>query len=589
MMTIRKITAIALSAAAFAAQAKDLKTEITVDRTVVPVEREATRLGSLTPQLLSSPVNMRRLSLADYNDPAQITRSASTLEPAAYGESFALSPYKGYAVLGYFPTFNIGASAGYKFIDNSRTRLGAWLQYDGYSYKPTSESAQNGNYANNTASVGLSFDQRVGSKSSLGFHASYTFADLRLPDEMLNNRQNVNAFDADLSWWSRAGLVGYHAKAAFSHFGYGKDVNLQYEPLLDSDPDFITDSYYKAASENRFNFNAGIGFFGSSVAPRGGIELSADFISRSNGLENTPKELHPDYFVNFVSPLSAGTLGVVSVTPYYAFHGGRVHGRIGAKIDLSVGGEGKKFHIAPAVMLDWNVASQFAVYARINGGEHLNSLRSLYDYCPFVGGLWHYQRSHIPVTADLGFNIGPFKGFAARLFGGYAVANDWLMPQLAELRTPVPTIAPVVNYGAYDLKGWHVGIGFSYDWRSIVKADVSAETASNGETNAYYLWRDRAKFVINASVEAKPIKALTVGVGYQLRTDRHNYLNVKDENFQPIDLNSVSDLRVSASYAVTDAFTVFARGENLLNQRYSLVPTIEAQGIKGLLGISYKF
>lgn len=588
-MTLRNIAAIVLSAAAIASQAKDLKTEITVDRTIVPVEREATRLGSLTPQLLSSPVSMRRLSLADYTNPAEITRSASTLEPAAYGETFALSPYKGYAAIGYFPTFNIGASAGYKFIDNSRTRLGAWLQYDGFSYKPTAESAQEGSYSNNTVSVGAAFDQRVGSKSSLGVHAAYTFADLRLPDGMLDNRQNVNAFDADLSWWSRAGLVGYHAKAAFSHFGYGKDINEIMEAVSSTQALYDRAPEYKPASENRFNFNAGVGFFGSSVAPRGGIEVSADFISRSNGLEYLPKETRPDYFVNFVSPLSAGTLGIVSVTPYYAFNSGRVHGRIGAKTDLSVGGEGKKFHIAPAVMLDWNVASQFAIYARINGGEQLNSLRSLYDYCPFVGGLWHYQRSHIPVAADLGFNIGSFKGFSARLFGGYAIANDWLMPQMAVMNYLSGSTVPVTNYGSYDLKGWHAGIGFSYDWRSVVKADVSAETASNGDTDAYYLWRDRAKYVINASVEAKPIKALEIGVGYQLRTDRHNYINLKDETFRPYSLGSVSDLSVSASYAITDAFTVFARGENLLNKRYNLVTDIEAQGIKGLIGISYKF
>ena len=133
---LRSLTvATLLGAATLNASAKDLKTEITVDRTIVPVEREATRLGSLTPQLLSSPVAMRRLTLADYTDPAAITRSASTLDPAAYADTFALSPYRGYVSLGYFPVFNLGASAGYKFIDNSHTRLGAWLQYDGCSYK----------------------------------------------------------------------------------------------------------------------------------------------------------------------------------------------------------------------------------------------------------------------------------------------------------------------------------------------------------------------------------------------------------------------------------------------------------------------
>ncbi|MDE6368896.1 MAG: TonB-dependent receptor, partial [Muribaculaceae bacterium] len=244
---------------------------------------------------------------------------------------------------------------------------------------------------------------------------------------------------------------------------------------------------------------------------------------------------------------------------------------------------------APDVMLDWNVANQFAIYAKISGGEHLNTLRSLYDYCPFVGGIWQYQRSNVPVTADLGFNIGPFTGFSAKIFGGYAKANDWLMPQLSSLGYQSSGSHKIIidqtNYGAYDLAGWHAGVGLSYDWRSIVKAEVTAETASNDIDKAYYLWRDRAKYVINASVEVRPISPLKIAVGYELRTDRHNYLSA----ISPIKLKSLSNLTLGASYEISDQLTVFARGENLLNRHYNLVTDIQAQGLKGLLGLSYKF
>lgn len=562
------------------AQTKDLKTEITVDRTIVPVEREAVRLGSLTPQLLTSPVTQRSLTLADYTEASELTRTSPVLSPAAYADRLTLSPYRGYASIGYFPAFNLGASAGYKFIATDRTRLGAWLQYDGYSYKPHIDGDANGHYSNNTVTVSAALDQRVGSKSSLGARIAYTYAAIGLPEGFVNEKQNANILDADLSWWSRSELAGYHIKASFSHFGYGKDH------LFSEDPETKA---AKAAGENRFCLNGGIGYFGSSAAPRGGIEIAADFISRSNGVEEIVVANGPGTYIPRFAPISDGTLGVISLTPYYAFNDGRLHGSIGAKIEVSTGGEGKKFHIAPAVMLDWNAASQFAAYARINGGEHLNSLRSLYDYCPFIGGLWQYQRSHMPVTADLGFNIEPFTGFSARLFGGYAVANDWLMPQYASLLSnESPDCFRGTNYGAYDLKGWHGGVGLSYEWRSAVKADVSAETASNGSDKAYYLWRDRAKYVIKASLEVRPVKALKLGVGYELRTDRRNYYYDGEFSYA-IDLKSVSDLRFEASYAISDALTVFARGENLLDKRCDLVTNIQNQGVKGLIGAAYKF
>lgn len=574
---IRTLTVATLLAATLGASAKDLKTEITVDRTIVPVEREATRLGSLTPQLLSSPVKMRQLSLADYTDPAAITRTASTLDPAAYADTFALSPYRGYASLGYFPVFNLGASAGYKFIDNSRTRLGAWLQYDGCSYKPYGDNASDGKYSDNTVTVGASLAQRVGSKSSFGARIGYTYSSIGLPDDFQNNSQNANIFDADLSWWSRPGLIGYRLTAGFSHFGYGEDNYFDKTIFSDTPDRTLT---VKAASENRFNFNGGLAFFGSSVSPRGGIDVSADFVSRKNGIEMIGTSYQP---------ISDGTLGIVSLTPYFTFHNGRLHGRVGARVDLSVGGVGKKVHVAPDVMLDWNVANQFAIYATISGGEHLNTLRSLYDYCQFVGGIWQYQRSNVPITADLGFNIGPFTGFSAKIFGGYAKANDWLMPQFSSLGYQGSSTHQIIidqtNYGAYDLEGWHAGVGLSYDWRSIVKAEVTAETASNDIDKAYYLWRDRAKYVINASVEVRPISPLKIAVGYELRTDRHNYLSA----ISPIELKSLSNLTLGASYEISEKLTVFARGENLLNRHYNLVTDIQAQPLKGLLGLSYKF
>lgn len=575
------LTALALTLP-YAASAKDLKTEITVDRTVVPVEKEAFRLGSLNPQLMSSQVKQRRLTLADYTTPATLTRTLSTLDPAAYADTFALSPYKGYAAIGYFPVFNLGASAGYRFIDTSRTKLGAWLQYDGYSYKESGANASKGTFNNNTVTIGARFDQRVGEKSRLGVGLSYTHAALGMPDDFYNNSQNANIFDADLSWWSRTGLIGYHAKLAYSYFGYGKDVLL-------SGPDVLPDIDSKGAGENRITFNAGIGYFGSSAAPRGGIEISADFIGRNNGYEQIGVQTAPDRYEPRIAPIDAKTLGVISLTPYYAFNSGSIHGRIGAKIELSSGGEGKKIHIAPAVMLDWNVASQFAIYAQVDGGERLNSLRSLFDYCPYMNAAWQYQRSHVPVTFDLGMNIGPFAGFSARIFGGYAVANDWLMPQLTYFQTKMGEQAVAMSsFGKYDMKGWHAGVGLSYDWRSVVKADVSAEAAPQKTDRGYYLWRDRAKYVIKAGIEVRPISQLKIGVGYELRDKRCNYL-YNGEEYLAINLKSVSNLSLNASYALNDAFTIFARGENLLNHRYNLVTDIEAQGIKGLVGVTYKF
>ena len=54
-------------------------------------------------------------------------------------------------------------------------------------------------------------------------------------------------------------------------------------------------------------------------------------------------------------------------------------------------------------------------------------------------------------------------------------------------------------------------------------------------------------------------------------------------------LKDVSELGVGASYRVTDAFTVFACVDNLLNTETYMLPLVPEQGFSGLAGVTFKF
>ena len=91
--------------------ADDLNKEITVEKDIVPQEREASRLNRL-PQLSLSPVQAKKLSWTDRAIAAPVTNDISVLAPASYAASIARSPYRGYIDLGYFPAMQLGLSAG---------------------------------------------------------------------------------------------------------------------------------------------------------------------------------------------------------------------------------------------------------------------------------------------------------------------------------------------------------------------------------------------------------------------------------------------------------------------------------------------
>lgn len=97
------------------AVAQDLTKEITVEKDIVPIEREASRIDRL-PQLRLPAVAMKRLSWSDRAVAAPVTASISTLAPAAYLSDMPRPEYRGYVYAGYFPALQADISAGYRFL-----------------------------------------------------------------------------------------------------------------------------------------------------------------------------------------------------------------------------------------------------------------------------------------------------------------------------------------------------------------------------------------------------------------------------------------------------------------------------------------
>ena len=96
-MKLKYITslAVALATAGIAGAADDLTKEITVEKDIVPQEREASRLNR-TPSLSLPKIDMKRLRWSDTAVPAPVTNSISLLPPASYASTMARSPYRGY-------------------------------------------------------------------------------------------------------------------------------------------------------------------------------------------------------------------------------------------------------------------------------------------------------------------------------------------------------------------------------------------------------------------------------------------------------------------------------------------------------------
>ncbi|MDE6514221.1 MAG: hypothetical protein K2L05_08575, partial [Muribaculaceae bacterium] len=168
-------------------------------------------------------------------------------------------------------------------------------------------------------------------------------------------------------------------------------------------------------------------------------------------------------------------------------------------------------------------------------------------------------------------------GGSIQVFGGYTIAKDWYIPAIE-----------TGMLEAWDVNGFHGGVAVNYDWRHYLSTNLRMEIAESPRGNysrGYALWGDHARFNLNYSITGRPIKNLDITLGYQLRVGRQKQLAAGKN----MNLCNISNLTAAVNYRITDRWSAFVRGENLLNQNWYLGPAVPCQGIMGMVGASFLF
>lgn len=584
-------SAIALSglvAVSLAANAQGLHKEIDVDSKVDPVKREASRFTILPSLQLPSPTRPQ-LSYSDRVVSTTVPNTSPLLAPTAYGDKLYTSPYRGYVVAGLgTPIFNATFSAGYRTIATDKTSLNLWSQYDGDVYRNKITDIIAGgpvrrDYINrdHSASLGAQFNHAVGSSTKLNAALDYTFACHTNPQRLSEYyTQNFSRLNASALLSANKENVDYTAGLHYQHFGtyHVSHINHTLSPSLPQ----------KGIRQNLF------GAEGSIALPFGddetfiALDANVDFLKSSMGL------IPASPFINEFTAKSSSTSGLISLTPHYDFSTSTVKTSIGVQVDYSTGAgdDFSNFHIAPEIKFAWTPSQTFGFEASATGGSTLNSRASLYDITPYISPYTVYDQSHVPYDINACFTVGPFAGAYLQVFGGYAKADNWLMPVDNDYQNGYlyGVFAPV------DLSAWHLGAAVGYDYKDIASLRVSYETAPNDYHDAYYKWSDYAKHVLDLNLKVRPMAPLTVALGWQFRAGRADYSisemsTVIGSVFSDTrnSLGTVSNLSLEADYAVTDRLSVFGRGENLLNRRFHYIGHRYAQGTTVMVGAALKF
>ncbi len=578
MKKIHYIFSAGIIALAMNVEAQDLNKEITIDKDIVPELKESNKIA-VTPAIPSLKVKHSNLTFNDRAKTTEVKRAISQLEPADNVDTMEISKYRGYAMLGYFPIYNLDFSAGYQFYNNENTKLNAWVQYNGKSYDATPSSGKEMSIYDHSATIDLSLVQRVNELSILNIEADYGYSYFNYPWWGEECTQNANEFNISAKWKSSIDGLKYDATVGYNYFGFSDGVPFDKSKYVN------VGSAFDAVKEHNINLKGHamleIEDY-TSVALDLGLSIAHDnhllipAWGKSKGVLWHGYKNNHDY-----------THSILTLTPHYDIVKDNFSLKLGANLEYQFDINGE-MNISPDVYLDWVATDFFSAYAHFTGGVHQNTMSSIFDVSHYFMPAMAYGNSKLPYVIDAGINVGPFENASLKVYGGYARANDWYMPIFVEDNNHM--------MNEVDFSGWHLGVAASYNYKEWGKIKASYETAPQSYNEGYYMWRDRAKHVVNASLIVTPINPLDITLDYEYRGGRCSYMQsvvstieeVKPE-YTRYSLGQVNTLSLGGLYRYNKQLSFFARVENLFNYKYDLLYDIPSQGITGLLGLTYKF
>lgn len=585
MNILRHTSIYLLGIFATAAYAQEpLSKEITVEKEIIPQEREASRLAQ-QPQLVLPAIQLKKLSWTNQAVTAPVTSGITILPPSKYASSLERSPYRGYFDIGYFPTFQLGISAGYRLIEEESTKMGVWMQYDGNQYSDKEIFCIKPKYNDHALTLGMDLRHQfedIGTLSATvgyGFNSLYypVFESESLSGQTLDNgfNQTANRIGLGADWESKFDALELTAGLHYGFFGFSK-------PYSETD--------IKALNNNSFSINAEASY---NLGEQSTIGADLRYSSTSFSEHINVNLNQSGQFI--IDPAPSESYGVAELQPYFLLHGKQYSVRLGLELSAQTG-DMSGVNIGPDIRLDWMPSGQFSLYAHLRGGNvTLNTLSAMMDCNHYINPSIAYKPTRMKGQIDLGFIIGPFAGASFEVWGGIGSYDNVNMPTIYSYGYDLyPSMLGM--YAPIKFNSGHYGIAFNYNYRDIARLRISCEGAPQEYDSGYIEWQDRAKTVVNASLTLTPIESLDFTICYRMRADRSVYsIQAEEANifegyvYSRENLGKVNSLDISASYRVNDKFTIWANAENLLGQKWLLTYGVPNIGLTGLVGIGYKF
>lgn len=421
---------------------------------------------------------------------------------------------------------------------------------------------------------------------SIGIDLNHYSADnsKNLENQRFGNTQiNGNAIFKTDKGFSVLGNVGYKTNTLY-FYGYN-DLDDDFPTQLSYDAKdvkqrfniFYADAkvYNSEPTVADFNYSASVNLYAMEdnyAARETGFDLGltgTKWFDKKHPLSVTLQTDFTSY-----DDTTAQSLNNFFLKPNFGFHSDRFRFKVGANI----ASHADEFYIYPDLEASVNVVDNLiTAFAGIEGGLQKNNFRNLTDYNPFLSSRVDIRNSFY--TNFFGGIKGEFKGIKYR--GQVGFKN-------------VDNLALFVTNGD-SIPRFNV----LYDTANIVT--ISGEISTQ-LTDGIGLIAAVSQNIFDLQREDKPwhLPTLTFNVGavlslleekLKVRADLYlqNGVPARTSNNESRSLGPLYDVSAGAEYQLTDNIGLFARVNNMLNNRRQRWQHYPVLGINGLVGLTARF
>lgn len=286
--------------------------------------------------------------------------------------------------------------------------------------------------------------------------------------------------------------------------------------------------------------------------------------------------------IDFSKAKNFNNFTVLKFNPYYSFISevGRLN--LGLKASFGIN-QGKNTAFSPDITGQVRVIDNiWYVYAGVTGDYKVNTLRSLANENIYLSPDARPEDTYIPLDIYLGTKLNIGKSVNTDIHIGYKIINNQYFYVNKSDSTGMKNTFDVVydkNVGQFNC-----GAAVNYNFRE--KVDFSFKIGYN----KWSLEKQKEAWMLPAAqiglgVSYVPTDFLRFNINYDLEAGRKAKLG-KDSS---VDLKNFNDISLGTNYKLMSFLDVFARFNNILNQRSEFWYGYPSQGFNFLLGLTLTF